>query len=79
MLYDVIKSKHLKNVPPQKHVCTESAVLNELKGNQKALTGDEEALKSNKEALRGEEETLEGNGTTLEGGEEERLRASTMG
>ena len=64
---------------PQKHVCTESAVLNGLKGNQKASTGDEEALKGNEEALRVKEETLKGNGTTLEGGEEERLRASTMG
>ena len=37
MLYDVIKSKHLKKSRPQKHVCTESVVLNELKSYGEAF------------------------------------------
>ena len=51
MICDVIKSKQLKKVPPQKHVCTESAVLNELKARKRRATGCDERWQGGNKGL----------------------------
>ena len=68
---------------PQKHVCTKSAVLNELNmlkvkrsNDDMTLKGNGEALKSNRktltidEALKGNEKTLNGNEEALKDNED---------
>ena len=43
---------------PQKHVCIESAVLNELKGDEQALKGDKKSLTAHRESLKGEKKAF---------------------